>query len=457
MESFHRLLLDVWREACQHTEIAECVGRVAPLVARRFEADLLLVRRLDVSRSLVETVAAGPGEPESLAGLARSACLADQMDAVVGWCRRGEVWAARGPQVAAECPGLLPEGLEGEVLAGPLADGGSPVGVRVLARRQGARFDPQAEGMLRALLDPMTVALENDRRLRELTVLREAVEADNRSLRSRLARHDISDCVVGAETGLKAVMDQVELVSPSDVPVLIMGETGSGKEVVARAIHTRSRRHAGPFLRVNCGAIPPELVDSELFGHEKGSFTGAVGVRKGWFERADGGTLFLDECGELPPAAQVRLLRILQDGSLHRVGGERLLHVDVRVVAATHRPLQEMVAEGAFREDLWYRLAVFPVRLPPLRDRREDIPALATHFTVRAAQRLGSTPLVPGPDELVLLEGYPWPGNVRELAAVMERAVILGEGRRLEVAQALGRAPIPAGPASLTLPAIPPP
>ena len=184
-------------------------------------------------------------------------------------------------------------------------------------------------------------------------------------------------------------MEQVQLVAPSDTPVLILGETGSGKEVVARAIHSRSRRASGPFLRINCGAISPDLVDSELFGHERGSFTGAVAERKGWFERADCGTLFLDECGELPLPAQVRLLRVLQDGTFQRVGGERPMHVDVRVVAATHRDLPAMVASGQFREDLWYRIAVFPVRLPPLRERLTDIPALATHFALRAAKRLG--------------------------------------------------------------------
>ena len=181
-------------------------------------------------------------------------------------------------------------------------------------------------------------------------------------------------------------MEQVQLVAPSDTPVLILGETGSGKEVVARAIHSRSRRASGPFLRINCGAISPDLVDSELFGHERGSFTGAVAERKGWFERADCGTLFLDECGELPLPAQVRLLRVLQDGTFQRVGGERPLHVDVRVIAATHRDLPAMVASGQFREDLWYRIAVFPVRLPPLRERLADIPALATHFALRAAE-----------------------------------------------------------------------
>ncbi|MCU0933922.1 MAG: sigma-54 dependent transcriptional regulator [Thiobacillaceae bacterium] len=266
---------------------------------------------------------------------------------------------------------------------------------------------------------------------------------------ARLKRAGLNEAIVGAEDGLREVMAAVRQVARSDAPVLILGETGTGKEVVARAVHSHSRRSGGAFLRVNCGAIPPELIDSELFGHERGSFTGAVGTRKGWFERADGGTLFLDEIGELPPAAQVRLLRVLQDGSFQRVGGERVLNVDVRLVAATNRDLRRAVTEGAFREDLWFRVAVFPIPLPPLRERPQDVPALAAHFALRAAERLGLPPRMPDAADLALLVAYPWPGNVREFASVMERAAILGDGRRLEVARALGVVP----PAVAMLPA----
>ncbi|WP_206199301.1 sigma-54 interaction domain-containing protein [Parasulfuritortus cantonensis] len=253
-----------------------------------------------------------------------------------------------------------------------------------------------------------------------------------------------NQAIVGAEAGLREVMAAVRQVGRSDAPVLILGETGTGKEVVARAVHQHSRRAGGPFLRVNCGAIPAELIDSELFGHERGSFTGAVATRKGWFERADGGTLFLDEIGELPLAAQVRLLRVLQDGSFQRVGGEHVLNVDVRLVAATNRDLRQAVGVGAFREDLWFRIAVFPIPLPPLRERLQDIPALAAHFSLRAAERLGLPPRMPDAADLDLLAAYPWPGNVRELASVIERAAILGDGHRLEVARALGAVPTPA-------------
>jgi transcriptional regulator with GAF, ATPase, and Fis domain len=319
-----------------------------------------------------------------------------------------------------------------------LGDSNGPTGLLVFLAPPDRVFEPEHAALMQRLLEPFSTALENDLRLREMTALREAAEADKRSLLTRLGRKSIGDTIVGVESGLRPVMERVELVAPSDAPVLIFGETGTGKELVARAIHNRSPRRNGPFDRVNCGAIPPELIDSQLFGHERGAFTGAVESRRGWFERADGGTLFLDEIGELPLAAQVRMLRILQDGWMERVGGEEAINVDVRIIAATHRDLAAMVAEGQFRQDLWYRIAVFPVVLPPLRERREDIARLAEHFAQRAATRFGLSPASPTAEDLALLASYPWPGNVRELGAVIDRAAILGNGKRLEVAKALG-------------------
>jgi transcriptional regulator with GAF, ATPase, and Fis domain len=244
--------------------------------------------------------------------------------------------------------------------------------------------------------------------------------------------------IIGYDAGLKSVLERAKLVARSDVPVLILGETGSGKEVFARHIHEESRRAGLPFLKVNCGAVPPELIDSYLFGHEKGAFTGAVERRKGWFEAANGGTLLLDEIGELPLAAQVRFLRVLQDGNFEPVGGSgKNIRVDVRIIAATHRNLRQMVNEGEFREDLWYRISVFPIRIPPLRERLEDIGQLARFFVQRAASKFSLQEIPLRKEDIAVLERYSWPGNVREFGAVIDRAVLLGEGRRLAFADSL--------------------
>ena len=255
------------------------------------------------------------------------------------------------------------------------------------------------------------------------------IDGDSRAGEERL---------IGGDTGLAAVMARARVVSRSSAPVLLYGETGTGKEIVARALHEHSPFRAGPFRRVNCGAIASELIDSELFGHEQGAFTGATTRRKGWFEQADGGTLFLDEVGELALAAQVRLLRVVQDGEVVRVGGERPVRVHVRIVAATHRDLPAMVETQAFREDLYYRLSVFPIVIPPLRDRPGDIRVFAEYFAERAANRFGLRAVPISNDDVRVLTAYRWPGNVREMAAVMDRAVLIGQGRELNVAAALG-------------------
>jgi transcriptional regulator with GAF, ATPase, and Fis domain len=445
MDRFN-LLLELWREVGRHIEIAQSLERIAPILLRQLPLDVVLVRRIDLPRAGVETVAMALCKGGNTPTSARSDLTPRELERVASWCRRGEV--AHGPvdELEAAVPGLLPRGFDGDVLAGPLVSRDGPIGVVLLFARGSNHFGTEHEALLATLIEPFTVALENDHRLREISALREAAEADRLSLLSRLGRTELQETIVGSEGGLRPVLERVDLVAGLDVPVLILGETGSGKEVIARAIHSRSDRSPGPFLRVNCGAIPSGLIDSELFGHERGSFTGAIGERKGWFERAHGGTLFLDEIGELPLEAQVRLLRVLQDGTLERVGGHRQISVDVRIVAATHRDLHAMMVEGRFREDLWYRIAVFPIALSPLRDRTEDLPALAIHFALRAAKRFGTAPLLPLSSDLDLLIRYPWPGNVRELASVMERAVILGNGRILEVERALG--PIPPGQSS---------
>jgi transcriptional regulator with GAF, ATPase, and Fis domain len=426
---FQPALAGLWREACHHVEIGDFAVTVAKMLVDCMPIGQLLVRRLDELRPSVDTVAVGFSAPDYLLPDARSECTAAKIAEAIEWSQQGKV-ARRGAPGWADAPVevLSPTGLRGDVLIGPLTDSNGSVGVLIVTAADGAAFDAQHAEIMELLLEPFSTALENDRRLREMEAMRAAAEADKHTLLTRLGHKESGDdIVVGADSGLHAVVERVDLVARSDAPVLILGETGTGKELIARMIHNRSPRATGPFMRVNCGAIPAELIDSQLFGHEKGAFTGAIETREGWFERADGGTLLLDEVGELPLAAQVRLLRILQDGWLERVGGQKPIHVDVRIVAATHRDLASMVNEATFREDLWYRIAVFPIILPPLRERTGDIPELARHFAERAAARFMRPLVLPTMEDLELLASYAWPGNIRELGAVIDRAAILGE------------------------------
>jgi formate hydrogenlyase transcriptional activator len=238
--------------------------------------------------------------------------------------------------------------------------------------------------------------------------------------------------IIGNSPALESVLEQVEQVAPTDSTVLIQGETGTGKELIARALHNLSSRCGRPFIKLNCAAIPFDLLESELFGHEKGAFTGAIAQKIGRFELADKGTLFLDEVGDIPLALQPKLLRVLQEQEFERLGGTRTHQVDVRLVAATHRDLVEMVRRSEFRSDLYYRLNVFPVPLPPLRARREDIPALVEHYVEIYARRMGKEIEHIRPETMSALVAYPWPGNIRELQNFIERSVILTSGNVLE-------------------------
>ncbi len=233
--------------------------------------------------------------------------------------------------------------------------------------------------------------------------------------------------VIGNSPALESVLDQVERVAPTSSTVLILGETGTGKELIAHAIHNLSARCGRPFVRLNCAAIPLDLLESELFGHEKGAFTGAIAQKIGRFELADKGTLFLDEVGDIPPALQPKLLRVLQEQEFERLGSTRTHQVDVRLVAATNRNLTEMANRGEFRSDLYYRLNVFPITLPPLRERREDIPALVAHFVEIYGRRMSRQIEHIAPGTMAALVSYPWPGNIRELQNLIERAVILSD------------------------------
>jgi DNA-binding NtrC family response regulator len=262
--------------------------------------------------------------------------------------------------------------------------------------------------------DKLLVTIENVLRLRHL-------EDENRELRGRLGKHEL----IWSGPVMETLMAQVTRVAASEARVAIQGETGTGKELIARTIHQKSARHAEPFVTLNCAAVPAELIESELFGHEKGSFTGAATRHIGKFEQASGGTLFLDEIGDMPLAMQSKLLRVLEEGEIERVGGDRPIPVDTRVVVATHRNLEEMVSQGAFRVDLFHRVNVFPITLPPLRERVEEIPALAVHFAAQVASQNGWRPKHFSPESIQILQRYAWPGNVRELRNIVERVLLL--------------------------------
>jgi len=275
------------------------------------------------------------------------------------------------------------------------------------------------------LREPLVIAMSNTLKHREVLRLKDLLADDNRYLHGELRRLS-GDEIVGANFGLRDVMYKVQQVAALDSPVLLLGETGVGKDVIANAIHYSSTRSNGPFVSVNGGAIPDTLIDSELFGHEKGAFTGALFQKRGRFERADKGTIFLDEIGELPLQAQVRLLKVLQSKEIERVGGVKTISLDIRIIAATNRNLEEMVKLHQFREDLWFRLNVFPIWIPPLRERKADIPALLQHFISLKAREL-KLPTIPtlSSGAIDTLMEYHWPGNVRELENVIERALIL--------------------------------
>jgi transcriptional regulator with GAF, ATPase, and Fis domain len=287
------------------------------------------------------------------------------------------------------------------------------------------KFNDEHLRLLQQLKQPFFIALSNSRRYAELLELKDLLADDNRYLQDELQKITGSE-IIGADFGLKDVMQKVRSVATLSSPVLLQGETGVGKEIIAGAIHNASMRRDGPFIKVNCGAIPETLIDSELFGHEKGAFTGAIDQKRGRFERASGGTIFLDEIGELPLEAQVRLLRVLQEKEIERVGGTSPIEVDIRVIAATHRDLDVMIKEGKFREDLYFRLNVFPIYIPALKERSGDIPGLVQHFIQKKSRDL-QLPSIPTltRDAYDHLLAHHWPGNVRELENAVERAIIL--------------------------------
>ena len=326
----------------------------------------------------------------------------------------------------------------GVVAAGarPLEFRGELMGViGMLSRRP---FDPQEFELLGIFADQAAVAIKSAHLFAELGRYKERLQVENAYLQEEIrAEHGFEE-IVGQSTVLRSVLRKVKQVAPVETTVLLTGETGTGKELIARAIHALSPRKDRAMIKVNCGAIPQGVVESELFGHEKGAFTGALQRRLGRFELADKGTLFMDEVGELPLDTQVKLLRVLQEQEFERLGGSRPVTVDVRLVAATNRDLETEIAGSRFRADLYYRLSVFPIRIPALRERPEDIPILVRHFIAHFQRKLAKPLRGVTPDGLQRLTDYPWPGNIRELQNVLERACVLARGPIVDITTALG-------------------
>jgi formate hydrogenlyase transcriptional activator len=330
-------------------------------------------------------------------------------------------------------------------LSVPLFAKGKVIGTLNLGSREVARYGESDSALLLAIADQVALAIQNMLAFEEIASLKSRLEQENLYLQEDSRAEGAFAEFVGDSPAVRKVLESVRMVAGTDSTVLVTGETGTGKEVVVRAIHGLSARKNKILIKVNCAALPSGVIESELFGHERGAFSGALARRIGRFELANGGTLFLDEVGDLPLELQAKLLRVLQEGEFERVGGTQTLKVNVRLIAATNRNLGRAVEEGRFRADLFYRLNVFPIPIPPLRERLEDIPRLTRHFVMIYASKMGKPIVAISERVLSKLLSYDWPGNVRELQNVLERAVILSRTSRLELDDSL-EAPVEVGP-----------
>jgi formate hydrogenlyase transcriptional activator len=457
-----QLLLDVTNQVVSNLQLSDLLGAISSGVRRVMQCDLVSVCFPDSEMKRLQTFVID--FPDSK-GFIREELISIEGSLGGFVFRTGKPWAGNASdllQSGLKNEPAIAEGLKtGCVL--PLISRNGVLGVLALGRREDNPFSQVDIGFLTQVANQVAIAVENatayrqieearaelEKAFEEIKDLKDRVQDENVALREQIDQALMFEEIVGVSPALRAVLSRVSKVAPTDSTVLLTGETGTGKELIARAIHKRSRRSSRAFVSVNCAAIPASLIASELFGHEKGAFTGATQRRLGRFELAEEGTIFLDEVGELPAETQITLLHVLQEREFQRVGGNQSIRANARVIAATNRDLEAAIAEGKFRSDLFYRLNVFPIEIPPLRERREDIPLLVEYFIDRYARKAGKNFQAVSKKSLDLLQSYPWPGNIRELQNVIERSVVVCETENFSIDESwLSRKPLASPPKS---------
>jgi formate hydrogenlyase transcriptional activator len=457
-----QLLLDVTNQVVSNLQLSDLLGAIASSVRRVMQCDLVSVCFPDSEMKRLQTFVID--FPDSK-GFIREELISIEGSLGGFVLRTGKPWAGNASdllQSGLKNEPAIAEGLKtGCVL--PLISRNGVLGVLALGRREDHPFSRVDIGFLTQVANQVAIAVENataygqieqaraelEKALEEIKHLKDRLQDENVALREQIDQALMFEEIVGVSPALRAVLSRVSKVAPTDSTVLLTGETGTGKELIARAIHKRSRRSSRAFVSVNCAAIPASLIASELFGHERGAFTGATQRRLGRFELAEEGTIFLDEVGELPAETQITLLHVLQEREFQRVGGNQSIRTTARVIAATNRDLEAAIVGGTFRSDLFYRLNVFPIEIPPLRERRDDIPLLVEYFIDRFARKAGKSIRGINKKTLDLLVSYPWPGNIRELQNVVERSVIVLETENFSVDESwLSRKPLTDDPKS---------
>ena len=428
-----KLLLEINNHVISYLDVKELFRAACDSLRKYFENDFAAIWLLDKNQNRLEAAAMDfPASQGFLQHVELPLLTADQIQ----WMRtrQPEQWTHTELQTLPPVirDSYASEGIEAMAIASLRAPN-RPLGVITLGSKKAGYFRPDDLDLLGQIATQISLALDNALAYEKLNASRNQIEEERLYLEEELrAEYNFED-IVGKSEALHKVLQQIQIVAPTDSTVLLHGETGTGKELIARAIHSLSARKSRTFVRLNCAAIPSGLVESELFGHEKGAFTGALMQKKGRFEIADQGTLFLDEIGDISLELQPKLLRALQEREFERLGSAKTIHVDVRLIAATHRDLQAMIRNNQFREDLFYRLNVFPVEIPPLRERRDDIPLLVNFFVSRLSRKMQKQIRTIPKDAMEALANAPWPGNIRELENFIERAVILTQGSELRV------------------------